>query len=173
MVRAFNRLTYGYVVLMLFSDVADVAWSPGDRFIASVGLNSVVMVWCTHGQLHSWYVGTMFLRPIHSLNLSLFNQECQETVFLLPSNIHPNSVRHLAKYLTSFRFYPRKRCAHRQLLERCCLRLRLRSHFMGQARRSLVCRRFRCMARSTTRQFNYRQSGYLDFHREQYCGYPR
>lgn len=31
---------------MLFSDVTDVAWSPGDRFIASVGLDSVVMVWC-------------------------------------------------------------------------------------------------------------------------------
>lgn len=28
------------------SDVTDVAWSPGDRFLASVGLDSAVMVWC-------------------------------------------------------------------------------------------------------------------------------
>ncbi|KAJ7597532.1 histone transcription regulator 1 [Mycena floridula] len=28
------------------SDVTDVAWSPGDRYLASVGLDSQVMVWC-------------------------------------------------------------------------------------------------------------------------------
>ncbi|KAF4616734.1 hypothetical protein D9613_008669 [Agrocybe pediades] len=28
------------------SDVTDVAWSPGDRYLASVGLDSAVMVWC-------------------------------------------------------------------------------------------------------------------------------
>lgn len=27
-------------------DVTDVAWSPGDRYLASVGLDSAVMVWC-------------------------------------------------------------------------------------------------------------------------------
>jgi WD40 repeat protein len=27
-------------------DVTDVAWSPGDRYLASVGLDSQVMVWC-------------------------------------------------------------------------------------------------------------------------------
>src|SRR5271170_963166 len=31
---------------MVLSDVTDVAWSPGDRFLASVGLDSAVMVWC-------------------------------------------------------------------------------------------------------------------------------
>lgn len=29
-----------------YSDVTDVAWSPEDRFLASVGLDSAVMVWC-------------------------------------------------------------------------------------------------------------------------------
>ncbi|TFK41500.1 WD40 repeat-like protein [Crucibulum laeve] len=28
------------------SDVTDVAWSPGDRYLASVGLDSAVIVWC-------------------------------------------------------------------------------------------------------------------------------
>ncbi|KAF7980268.1 hypothetical protein HWV62_39019 [Athelia sp. TMB] len=28
------------------SDVTDVAWSPGDRYLASVGLDSKVMIWC-------------------------------------------------------------------------------------------------------------------------------
>ncbi|CAA7269311.1 unnamed protein product [Cyclocybe aegerita] len=28
------------------SDVTDVAWSPGDRYLASVGLDSAVMIWC-------------------------------------------------------------------------------------------------------------------------------
>ncbi|KAH9941116.1 WD40 repeat-like protein [Epithele typhae] len=28
------------------SDVTDVAWSPGDRYLASVGLDSAVFVWC-------------------------------------------------------------------------------------------------------------------------------
>lgn len=27
-------------------DVTDVAWSPGDRYLASVGLDSQVIVWC-------------------------------------------------------------------------------------------------------------------------------
>ncbi|KAF7348513.1 Protein HIR [Mycena venus] len=33
------------------SDVTDVAWSPGDRYLASVGLDSKVIIWCgyTHG----------------------------------------------------------------------------------------------------------------------------
>lgn len=29
-----------------FTDVTDIAWSPGDRYLASVGLDSQVMVWC-------------------------------------------------------------------------------------------------------------------------------
>ncbi|KAJ7636980.1 histone transcription regulator 1 [Roridomyces roridus] len=35
------------------SDVTDVAWSPGDRYLASVGLDSKVIIWCgfTHEQL--------------------------------------------------------------------------------------------------------------------------
>jgi len=28
------------------SDVTDIAWSPGDRYLASVGLDSQVIVWC-------------------------------------------------------------------------------------------------------------------------------
>ncbi|KAM6492560.1 histone transcription regulator 1 [Amanita muscaria] len=28
------------------SDVTDVAWSPGDRYLASVGLDSTVIIWC-------------------------------------------------------------------------------------------------------------------------------
>ena len=27
-------------------DVTDLAWSPGDRYLASVGLDSAVMIWC-------------------------------------------------------------------------------------------------------------------------------
>lgn len=27
-------------------DVTDVAWSPGDRYLASVGLDSAVIIWC-------------------------------------------------------------------------------------------------------------------------------
>ncbi|KAJ7138434.1 histone transcription regulator 1 [Mycena crocata] len=35
------------------SDVTDVAWSPGDRYLASVGLDSKVIIWCgfTHERL--------------------------------------------------------------------------------------------------------------------------
>lgn len=33
-------------IISLYSDVTDVAWSPEDRFLASVGLDSAVMVWC-------------------------------------------------------------------------------------------------------------------------------
>ncbi|CAK5284490.1 unnamed protein product [Mycena citricolor] len=35
------------------SDVTDVAWSPGDRYLASAGLDSKVIIWCgyTHEQL--------------------------------------------------------------------------------------------------------------------------
>ncbi len=27
-------------------DVTDLAWSPGDRYLASVGLDSTVVIWC-------------------------------------------------------------------------------------------------------------------------------
>ncbi len=30
----------------LVLDVTDVAWSPGDRYLASVGLDSAVLIWC-------------------------------------------------------------------------------------------------------------------------------
>ena len=33
-------------IISPYSDVTDVAWSPEDRFLASVGLDSAVMVWC-------------------------------------------------------------------------------------------------------------------------------
>ncbi|KAF7323733.1 Protein HIR [Mycena kentingensis (nom. inval.)] len=35
------------------SDVTDVAWSPGDRYLASVGLDSVAIIWCgyTHERI--------------------------------------------------------------------------------------------------------------------------
>ena len=127
-----------------------------------------------NGYHHSWStiflvcIGTMVLRCIHELTLS-YAKECQETVFQLPSNIHFNSLRDLAKYLSSLSFCPRKRRSDRQLLERSRLFIRSRSHFMDQACRSLVCRRFRCMARSTTRQLHNCQSWHYDFHREQYC----
>jgi WD40 repeat protein len=45
-VHVFSRITHSHVVFILSSDVTDVAWSPGDRFLASVGLDSAVMVWC-------------------------------------------------------------------------------------------------------------------------------
>ena len=28
------------------ADVTDLAWSPGDRYLASVGLDSQVIIWC-------------------------------------------------------------------------------------------------------------------------------
>lgn len=28
------------------TDVTDVSWSPGDRYLASVGLDSQVLIWC-------------------------------------------------------------------------------------------------------------------------------
>lgn len=33
-------------MLMYVLDVTDVAWSPGDRYLASVGLDSAVIIWC-------------------------------------------------------------------------------------------------------------------------------
>lgn len=27
-------------------DVTDLAWAPGDRYLASVGLDSKVLIWC-------------------------------------------------------------------------------------------------------------------------------
>jgi protein HIRA/HIR1 len=46
------------------SDVTDVAWSPGDKYLASVGLDSMVIIWCgfTLGTLYPfifWH-STMF-----------------------------------------------------------------------------------------------------------------
>ncbi|KAJ7154721.1 histone transcription regulator 1 [Mycena filopes] len=34
------------------SDVTDVAWSPGDRYLASVGLDSKVIIWCGFTHVH-------------------------------------------------------------------------------------------------------------------------
>lgn len=34
------------VLIGMSSDVTDVAWSPGDRYLASVGLDSQVIIWC-------------------------------------------------------------------------------------------------------------------------------
>ena len=42
-----------------FSDVTDVAWSPGDRYLASVGLDSAVMVWC------GFTLGISLVSPIY------------------------------------------------------------------------------------------------------------
>ena len=33
-------------LFILQTDVTDLAWSPGDRYLASVGLDSAVMIWC-------------------------------------------------------------------------------------------------------------------------------
>lgn len=47
MVRTFHLLSFILtLILPPYSDVTDVAWSPEDRFLASVGLDSAVMVWC-------------------------------------------------------------------------------------------------------------------------------
>jgi hypothetical protein len=36
-----------YIVLCYrFSDVTDLAWAPQDRYLASVGLDSKVYIWC-------------------------------------------------------------------------------------------------------------------------------
>jgi hypothetical protein len=37
---------FALLVLTFLSDVTDLAWSPGDRYLASVGLDSLVLVWC-------------------------------------------------------------------------------------------------------------------------------
>jgi len=38
-------------------DVTDIAWSPGDRYLATVGLDSQVLIWCgfTLGAFHFFY----------------------------------------------------------------------------------------------------------------------
>lgn len=36
-------------------DVTDVSWSPGDRYLASVGLDSAVMIWCGF-TLGMWFI---------------------------------------------------------------------------------------------------------------------
>ena len=35
-----------FILQDIAPDVTDVAWSPGDRYLASVGLDSAVLVWC-------------------------------------------------------------------------------------------------------------------------------
>ena len=34
------------VVMLIGTDVTDLAWAPEDRYLASVGLDSKVIVWC-------------------------------------------------------------------------------------------------------------------------------
>lgn len=34
------------VLICLCVDVTDVAWAPEDRYLASVGLDSKVLIWC-------------------------------------------------------------------------------------------------------------------------------
>lgn len=41
--QQFSNLT---TFLTIDPDVTDLAWAPGDRFLASVGLDSRVLIWC-------------------------------------------------------------------------------------------------------------------------------
>jgi WD40 repeat protein len=41
-----SRGTQRNLMLILYSDVVDCAWSPADRYLASVGLDSKVFIWC-------------------------------------------------------------------------------------------------------------------------------
>lgn len=45
-------------------DVTDVAWSPGDRYLASVGLDSAVLVWCGF-TLGEWHPLLVARAPVH------------------------------------------------------------------------------------------------------------
>jgi protein HIRA/HIR1 len=46
---------------MQFTDVTDLAWSPEDRYLASVGLDSQVLIWS------GYTLGTPRLLPINCL----------------------------------------------------------------------------------------------------------
>lgn len=41
-----RALAPGVLCLLVAQDVTDVGWSPGDRYLASVGLDSAVLIWC-------------------------------------------------------------------------------------------------------------------------------
>ena len=49
-------------------DVTDVAWSPGDRYLASVGLDSAVLVWC------GYTLGASDQQPVLGLRAELSTQ---------------------------------------------------------------------------------------------------
>ena len=51
-----------------FPDVTDVAWSPGDRYLASVGLDSAVLVWC------GYTLGESDQLPVSGLRFELSTQ---------------------------------------------------------------------------------------------------
>ena len=49
-----------------FLDVTDVAWSPGDRYLASVGLDSTVIIWCGF-TLGTLYFHVAIVQCLHML----------------------------------------------------------------------------------------------------------
>lgn len=43
----YMRYIFPHLTLVSYIiDVTDLAWSPGDRYLASVGLDSQVLIWC-------------------------------------------------------------------------------------------------------------------------------
>lgn len=56
-----------YICTQQLPDVTDLAWAPEDRYLASVGLDSVVLVWCgyTLGELY-------FHSHLHRPQLSVY-----------------------------------------------------------------------------------------------------
>lgn len=53
------RVNLRFTLLTFTPDVTDVAWSPGDRYLASVGLDSAVIVWC------GFTLGTLFSTSVY------------------------------------------------------------------------------------------------------------
>jgi len=54
-------LSHNSAFLTVKADVTDIAWSPGDRYLASVGLDSAVMIWCGFTLGEVWF--TFALAP--------------------------------------------------------------------------------------------------------------
>lgn len=59
----------------LFSlDVTDVAWAPEDRYLASVGLDSKVLIWC------GYTLGAHYFRFLHNVSMTALQSVCISSI---------------------------------------------------------------------------------------------